>query len=108
MADSIRGQEEHRKLRSRADLRFMTTAQVAQYFRYTKSTICRMLRSGELRGIKMGHGRAGWAVRVADVENFLKWREMETQREFKAGLYKKRLAAATKKYALKPGRGEGE
>ena len=105
MVNSIRGQEEHRKPRSRADLRFVTTAQVAQYFRCTKDTVCKMLRSGELRGIKMGHGRAGWAVRVADVENFLKWRKMETQREFK---YKKRLAAATKKYDLKPGRGEGE
>jgi len=49
---------------------WMTVDEVAKRLRYSKETVRRLLRSGELRGMQLSK-RAGWRVRARDVDDFI-------------------------------------
>jgi excisionase family DNA binding protein len=50
---------------------FMTVEEVARRLSLNPETIRRWLRSGRLRGIRLGERRAGWRVRDSDLNAFL-------------------------------------
>jgi excisionase family DNA binding protein len=50
---------------------FVTVEEVARRLSLNSETIRRWLRSGRLRGIRLGERRAGWRIREADLSAFL-------------------------------------
>jgi excisionase family DNA binding protein len=49
----------------------LTVEQVARRLATTEETIRRWLRSGQLRGVRLGATRAGWRVSEVDLAAFL-------------------------------------
>jgi excisionase family DNA binding protein len=49
---------------------WLTVEDVAKKLKYSKETVRRLLRSGELRGMQLSK-RAGWRMRAQDVEDFI-------------------------------------
>jgi excisionase family DNA binding protein len=49
----------------------LTVEQVARRLAITEETIRRWLRSGRLRGVRLGATRAGWRVTEVDLAAFL-------------------------------------
>ncbi|MDB5260280.1 MAG: hypothetical protein JWN37_511 [Candidatus Nomurabacteria bacterium] len=55
------------------NMEFYTRSEVATYLRVHERTIMRWLKSGALKGYKLGEGKtAVWRIRKSEVENFLK------------------------------------
>ncbi len=52
---------------------WMTTKEIADRFKTHEQTVRRWLRSGELHGVLLAD-KAGWRVRVKDLEAFLRGR----------------------------------
>ena len=51
--------------------RLFTVAEVAARLRTSQETIRRWLRSGRLRGIRLGGTRAGYRIAESDLQRFL-------------------------------------
>jgi excisionase family DNA binding protein len=51
--------------------RFLTVEEVAERLNLSTETIRRWLRSGRLRGIRIGARRAGWRIREHDLAAYL-------------------------------------
>jgi len=53
-------------------MKFLTREEVARYFRVHPRTIERWLRSGDLKGYKLGKGKTSlWRIPEDDVKKFL-------------------------------------
>jgi excisionase family DNA binding protein len=52
----------------------LTVEEVARRLATSEETIRRWLRSGRLRGVRLGAARAGWRVSEADLAAFLRER----------------------------------
>jgi excisionase family DNA binding protein len=52
---------------------FLTVAEVAQRLRVDQESVRRWLRTRQLPGVNLGR-RAGWRIRPADLDAFLKQR----------------------------------
>lgn len=50
----------------------MTVSEVAAYLHISQETVRRMLRSHKLPGNRLGPGRMGWRIKLADVEQLLR------------------------------------
>ena len=59
--------------------RFLTLADVADLLNVSSSQTYALVRSGQLRGIKIG-GRGQWRVEESELERFIGERYEETQR----------------------------
>ena len=65
----------YRYTRSMADDdRLLTVEEVAQRLRLSEEVVRRKLRSGELRGVRLGERRAGWRITEGDLRRFLEAR----------------------------------
>ncbi|HZQ37077.1 MAG TPA: helix-turn-helix domain-containing protein [Dehalococcoidia bacterium] len=53
-----------------ADESELTVAEVAARLRLNPETVRRWLKAGRLRGYRLGGTKAGWRVRVSDLEAF--------------------------------------
>lgn len=53
-----------------------TPEQVAKKLSVTKTTVLRWLRSGELKGVRLGHKT--WRIREEQLDAFLKGRSLES------------------------------
>ena len=54
--------------------RLLTVEEVAQRLRLSEEVVRRKLRSGELRGVRLGERRAGWRITEGDLRCFLEAR----------------------------------
>ena len=53
-------------------MQFLTRKEVAKYFRVDPRTVERWLKSGKLKGYKLGKGQtAPWRIDMAEVKKFL-------------------------------------
>jgi excisionase family DNA binding protein len=53
-------------------MEFLTRKEVAKYLRFDPRTIERWLKSGKLKGYKLGKGQtAPWRIDMAEVKKFL-------------------------------------
>jgi excisionase family DNA binding protein len=52
----------------------LTVGEVARRLATGEETIRRWLRSGRLRGVRLGQTRAGWRISEADLDAFLRVR----------------------------------
>lgn len=52
--------------------RLLTVPEAAERLRVSEWSIRRWLRSGRLKGVRIGGSRAGWRVRESELEAFLK------------------------------------
>ncbi|MFL6070221.1 MAG: helix-turn-helix domain-containing protein [Actinomycetes bacterium] len=59
--------------------RFLTLADVAEMLNVSSSQTYALVRSGQLRGIKIG-GRGQWRVEESELERFIAERYQETER----------------------------
>ena len=59
---------------------WLTSREVAAYMKTHEQTVRRLLRSGQLAGLLLAD-RAGWRVRLADLEAFARRRGWKTQAE---------------------------
>jgi excisionase family DNA binding protein len=59
--------------------RFLTLADVAELLNVSPSQTYALVRSGQLRGIKIG-GRGQWRVEESELERFIAERYTETER----------------------------
>lgn len=59
--------------------RFLTLADVAEVLNVSASQAYALVRSGDLRGIKIG-GRGQWRVEESELERFIAERYQETER----------------------------
>jgi excisionase family DNA binding protein len=59
--------------------RFLTLADVAEVLNVSASQVYALVRSGDLRGIKIG-GRGQWRVEESELERFIAERYQETER----------------------------
>jgi excisionase family DNA binding protein len=60
-----------------AEERLYTVQEVAQRFKTTPETVRRWLRSGRLRGIRLGGTKLGYRVAESEIERFLRQGEVE-------------------------------
>jgi excisionase family DNA binding protein len=56
---------------------YLTVNEVAERLKVTPLTVRRWLYSGELAGIRLSSGRAGWRITQADLDEFLAARRQE-------------------------------
>jgi len=49
----------------------LTVDEVAQRLRLSPVTVRRWLRAGKLRGVRLGQTKAGWRVRLSEVQALL-------------------------------------
>ena len=61
------------------DERYMTVETVARRLAISEETIRRWLRSGRLRGIRLGERRAGWRISERDLDDFIRERITTTE-----------------------------
>jgi excisionase family DNA binding protein len=57
------------------DEQLLTTEQVAERLQISEWTLRDWLRTGKLRGIRLGSKRAGWRIRASEIERFLREQE---------------------------------
>jgi len=59
--------------------RYLTVDEVSERLHFSGETIRRWLRSGRLRGIRMGERRAGWRIAERDLDAFIRDRIATTE-----------------------------
>ena len=60
--------------------RLLTVEEIASRLNLTTETIRRWLRSGRLRGIRIGARRAGWRIPERDFDRYLRHQMSMTER----------------------------
>ncbi len=58
-------------------MEYLTVNEVAERLKVTPLTVRRWLYNGELAGIRLSSGRAGWRITQADLDEFLAARRQE-------------------------------
>jgi excisionase family DNA binding protein len=54
-----------------SDIRHLTVEQVAERLALSEETVRRWLRSGKLKGVRIGERRSGWRVPETEVQRIL-------------------------------------
>ena len=58
---------------------FLKVSDVASRLSVSKETVLRWLRSGELRGARLGGTKAGWRISESDLQQFIRLRYLESR-----------------------------